>query len=644
MSPARLQKALGEAVAHQRAGRFAQAEELYMRLRAAAPRSFYVLYLSGLVAFQQERAADALEHLRGALQIDPRSCACKAALGLVCLSMGHAQKAEEWLRSALEGDPSLADGWEWLALCLKLQDRLDEAVACHGRVVALRPKDAMSWFNYGLTLRFQGLLTEALACHEKALAADPGCVPARLGRAQALQQLSFPNEAVAEYDNVIAAAPKNLDALSYRLLALHYIEGVSRERLFAEHVAYGRALGAVKARSFANDADPARRLRVAILSQDLRSHSCSFFIEPIIRGLDRSQFELVLYLDHFREDAVSRRLRSHSTLWRNFVGISNAEVERAILADAPDILIDLSGHTSMTSRLPLFARRLAPVQINYLGYPDTTGVPAMDFRFTDAVADPLPEADLFATERLVRFAPTAWAYQPPADSPRPRPEPLGVDAPITFGCFNYLGKITDSTLGLWGRLLAAVPNSRLMLKGSGFGDAPIRNRYLERIKRLNIDPARVALIERTMSIGEHLSLYAEMDVALDTFPYHGTTTTCEALWMGVPVVSMAGDRHASRVGTSLLRAAGHPEWVARDPDEYIRIAMNLAMDPMRLNEAKRGLRGDLSQSALMDHAGQARRFGNALRACWENYCAGRSAAPVCEVASEAAGAALIRAI
>jgi protein O-GlcNAc transferase len=527
------------------------------------------------------------------------------------------------LRSTLGRQPSLADGWEGLALCLKIQDRLEEAVACHERAVALRPADALRWCNLGLTLSSAGRGSDALACHERALAADPSCVDARFGRAQALQQAARMSEAVAEYDEALAAAPDRAEVRSYRLLAMHYVDGISRERLFEEHLAFGRALGSPAVPALPNGCDPSRRLRVAILSPDLRAHSCAFFIEPILRHLDLEQFELLLYFDHFREDTVSRRLRSHAAVWRNFVGMPGDGVEGAIRADAPDILIDLAGHACMTSRLPIFARRLAPVQLTYLGYPDTTGVPAMDYRFTDGIADPAPEADRFATERLVRFAPTAWAYQAPADAPEPGLPPCGNGEPVTFGCFNYLGKITDATLGLWGRLLQAVPGSRLLLKGSGFGDPSLHGRFLGRMEKVGVDTGRVGLIERTATVAEHLALYRRIDIALDTFPYNGTTTTCEALWMGVPVVTRQGDRHVSRVGASLLRAAGHPEWIAADDEEYIRIAAGLAGDPARLAGIRSALRGEMERGPLLDHAGQAARFGDALRACWRDWCEGR---------------------
>jgi protein O-GlcNAc transferase len=268
------------------------------------------------------------------------------------------------------------------------------------------------------------------------------------------------------------------------------------------------------------------------------------------------------------------------------------------------------------------------VQVTYLGYPNTTGVPAMDYRFTDGVADPTGEADRLASETLVRFAPTAWSYQPPPDVPDPAGLPYATRGYITFGCFNSPSKFTDGTLALWGRVLAAVPGSRLKLKGQGLGEAGVRVRYVEQFNRVGLPAERVELIERTPDTRSHLAQYREVDIALDTFPYHGTTTTCEALWMGVPVVSLAGDRHASRVGVSLLSAVGRPQWIASSPEDYIRIARELSANPAALADEARTLRDRVRVSPLGDHAGQSRRFAEALRWCWSEWCAGRGPTPI----------------
>lgn len=617
MSPARIRRILQTAMEHHRAGRLGPAELGYREIRATVPDHFDALHLSGLVAYQQQRHDEAFDLLSRALRLEPGSELCALRLALVWLARGDPRRAEALLRQAVSRQPALAEGWEHLGLALKLQDRLKEAIVCQRRVVSLRSADPIGWCNLGLTFASLGDLTEALACHDRALAIDAACVGARFGRAQALQQSHRMREALAEYDRVLVLAPDHLEARSCRLTALQYLDGVSREQLFAEHRAYGQALGPASPPSAGPPSGGERRpLQVAILSPDLRTHACAFFLEPILRHLDRQRFAVTLYHDHFREDAVSQRLRTHAVRWRNFVGQPGVEVERAIRADAPDILIDLAGHANGGGRLPLFARRLAPLQITYLGYPDTTGVPGMDCRLTDSLADPVGEADGLATERLVRFAPTAWAYQPPEDAPEPRPPPSAGGAPFTFGSFNYLGKITDPMLRLWGELLQRVPGSRLLLKGLRLEEAQVRARIGERLVAAGIAPGRVGLLGHTAAMADHLALYHRVDVALDPHPYHGTTTTCEALWMGVPVVSLPGDRHASRVGVSLLTAVGHPEWLAADGPDYVRIAAGLATDPGRLARARAELRSRMAQSALLDHAGQAARFGRALEECW----------------------------
>jgi predicted O-linked N-acetylglucosamine transferase (SPINDLY family) len=626
MPPARLQRLIQEGIVLHRAGRLDEAAALYRAVRAGAPRNFDALHLLGFIAYQQGRSAEAIALLKQALQLSPQSGVCEMRLGLALLAAGRPAEAEARMRQVVQRAPQDAETWTNLALCLKLQNRLAEAEECHQRAVTVRPDYASGWYNYGLTLAFLGRTADALRCHERALVADPQYALARYGRAQALMQMHRVAESVADYDRYLAAEPGNLEARSYRLFARHYLDGIPREQVFEEHQAYGRAVRGQSVTGSWGRREPSRRLRLGILSPDLRTHSCACFLEPLLRHLDRGQFDLLLFHDHFCEDGTSRRLRTLATVWRNFVGQLNPDVERVIRGDAPDILIDLAGHTGM-NRLPLFARRLAPVQVTYLGYPDTTGLAAMDYRFTDAVADPEGEADRFATEKLVRFAPTAWTYQPLAEAPALRPPPSAAGTPITFGSFNNPAKISDATLGVWNRLLQTVPASRLLLKGQAAGDPVVQQFLRARFQQAGLPAGRVELLERTSEPAEHLALYDRVDVALDTTPYNGTTTTCEALWQGVPVVTQLGDRHASRVSASLLTAIGHREWIAESPDDYVRIAAGLANAPARLTEIRNGLREEMRCSALLDHAGQAARFGTALRACWVRWCASVDATP-----------------
>ena len=620
MSPQKVQSLLQAGLAHHRAGRLPEAELHYRQARAAAPKNFDALHLSGLVAYQLGRMNDAADWMGRAHRINPQHAVCAMRYGLALLGLRRLTDAERHLRLAIAAKADLPEAWDNLAYCLKLQDRLPEAVACHEAAVKLKPDYAVGWYNFGLTLNLLGREAEALRCHDRALAADPQYAMARYGRAQALHKAHRMAEAVEAYGEFLQLKPQHLEARSYRLFALQNLEGLAREALFAEHRAFGEAAGAEVPRRWPNTPEPARRLRVAIFSPDLRAHSCAYFLEPLLRHLDRSAFEVVLYHDHFREDAVSARLRGPAGLWRNFIGQSAADVEAAILADAPDILVDLAGHTGMSNRLPLFARRLAPVQITYLGYPDTTGVAAMDYRFSDDAADPVGEADRFCTERLVRFSTCAWTYAAPADAPDVSAGPAAAGGPVAFGCFNNLSKVTDGTLRLWAEVLRAVPDSRLVCKSSGLDGADGRARLQSRLAAAGVPADRVELLGRTDDTRSHLALYGRVDVALDTTPYHGTTTTCEALWMGVPVISRRGDRHASRVGASLLRAVGHPEWSVGSDADYVAAAVRLAADRAALGTLRAGLRARMAASVLCDHAGQAARFGAALRGCWERRC------------------------
>ena len=292
-----------------------------------------------------------------------------------------------------------------------------------------------------------------------------------------------------------------------------------------------------------------------------------------------------------------------------------------IRGDGKDILVDLAGHTS-GNRLLVFARRPAPVQVTFLGYCDTTGMNAMDYRLTDSHADPPGTTEHLHAERVVRLPETAWCFLPCDPSPPVEPPPVLGLGSATFGCFNVRRKITDEALTVWSRLLGEVPGSRLLLKSLGFCDTSVRHRVRATLASTGIAAERIELIGWVPTLAEHLALYRRVDIALDTFPYNGTTTTCEALWMGVPVVTLAGQAHASRVGVSLLTNAGLPELIAADADNYIRIASRLAADVSRLAALRAGLRGRMAASPLVDAPRFARNVEHAYREMWRAWCAG----------------------
>jgi predicted O-linked N-acetylglucosamine transferase (SPINDLY family) len=551
---------------------------------------------------------DALAHYRRAVAGAPGDPVCGMALAFALSGLGHHAEAERGLRPLALRHPRHCELLDLWGVVLQRCGRSADAITATRQAVAANPRFVRGWCNLGLALLNAGRPAEALIAFDRALRLEPARAGGHHGRAMALQHLGRIPESVAAYGAAIAADPQNLETRSYRLMALHYLDGLTREQLWAEHQAFGKLVGPPFAEaSRLTPPNPAQRLRLGILSPDLREHSVAYFLEPLLAHLDREQFELFLYHDHFIVDAVSERLRARAS-WRHLVGRSHDEAARVIQADRLDLVIELAGHTGL-NRLPLLARRLAPVQISYLGYPDTTGVPAIDYRLVDAVTDPAGEAEAFHSEKLIRFAPTAWSYAPPAEAPE---LPATVDRAPVFGSCNNLAKLSQATLAGWGRLLQAVPNARLLLKNAGLSQPEIAAELRRRLTAAGIDAGRVDCAERTATVAEHLAFYARIDVALDSYPYHGTTTTCEALWMGVPVVTLRGDRHCARVGASLLTAIGRPEWIARDWAEYVEIAGALtAARPDR-----RTVRAQMAASPLLDHAGQAARFAAALRRCW----------------------------
>jgi predicted O-linked N-acetylglucosamine transferase (SPINDLY family) len=641
-----------------------KADAAYAEVLRMAPRNYQALHLKGAVAFQRHQHAEAALLLARALAVQPRAAPTLMCLGLAQAALGRTTEAETNLRAAVKYETKNTEAWSNLAGFLVSQNRLADGIDCYQCGLRANPDSPDALTELGVALDHSGKTAEAISFHNRALVLAPRHATAHNNLACSYQRAQRINEAVAEFDVHLKIHPDDFRAQSGRLFLRNYAEGVSREQLFAEHRAFGQAVAAglpapASMGRVSEDSAPsrciagaltrhsddcavgiprphkihsqlgaasdygccgleissARRLRVGFLSPDLRTHSVAVFLEPLLRHLDPAGFEIVLYHDHFCIDATSERLKSHAALWRNFFGQPDDRVELAIRADAPDVLIDLAGHTGF-NRLPLFARRLAPVQIAYLGYPNTTGLDAIDYRFTDAVADPEGEADRFHTEKLIRFAPTAWAYQPPATAPNIGPPPCTLGRPFTFGSFNAFNKVTDTTLRLWALVLTTVPGSRLILKSSGLDPAQVG----PRLTAAGLDPARVVVLPPCVSSDAHLAAYADIDIALDPFPYNGTTTTCEALWMGRPVITLAGDRHAARVGTSLLTALGQPAWIARDDEDYIRIAAALAVDPVALARIAARLRDELRASPLLDHAGQAARFGAAVRACWSARC------------------------
>jgi predicted O-linked N-acetylglucosamine transferase (SPINDLY family) len=346
----------------------------------------------------------------------------------------------------------------------------------------------------------------------------------------------------------------------------------------------------------------------------------NYFIEPVLAAHDREQFEVFCYSDVISPDEVTKHVQTYPLQWRDIVGMSDEQVSGLVRSDKIDILVDLAGHTG-NNRMLLFARKPAPVQVSWLGYPNTTGLAAVDYRIVDNYTDPPGMTDQFYTEKLSRMPECFLCYQPEQDSPEIGPLPSQQKGFITFGSFNIISKITPEAVALWSRILKTVPNSTLLLKARSLFDKGTREYLGGLFMHQGIPEDRLTFMFHTESYQKHLGLYNEIDIALDTYPYNGTTTTCEALWMGVPVVTLAGNRHASRVGMSLLTNIGLPELVARTEDEYRGTAVQLAADREKLRFLRERLRDMMRHSPVCDAKGFTADLELLYRRMWEKWCA-----------------------
>ena len=586
----------------------------------AAGPAFRASFQQALAALQRGDAADAAARLRPLLAADPDNADILHALGIALVKAGRGEEGVSFMARAIERNPRQPDFLINLANIHRERGELSEAEPLLRRAVALAPQYVKGWQVLGSLLRQVEKLSEAVATRRKVVALDPVSAHA-LGRlGSALIDARQVSEGLAAHREAARRDPAALASLSTLALSSHYVM-IGREELFALQRAAGAAYGAKLPvpPPHGNARDPARRLRIGYVSPDFHMHSVAFFLTRVFAAHDPAAVEIFAYSDVAKPDAVTAKLRAAVAQWRDARALSDAALADAIRQDGIDILVDLAGHTA-GNRLAAFARKPAPVQVSWLGYPDTTGLAAMDARLTDAIADP-EGAEAFAVEKLVRLPRGFLCYAPGEDAPDVAPLPAGPDKPITFGSFNNLPKLSDETLDLWARILLAVPDSRLLLKARGLDDPGVRQGVVARFAVAGIDPARLRFAGRVRGYGEHMGLYGEMDIALDSLPYNGTTTTCEALWMGVPTVTLAGDRHCARVGASLMTRVGLADLVAETADEYVAIAVKLAADRARLAELRAGMRDRMRASPLMDGPGFTRTLEEAYRALWRAWCA-----------------------
>jgi predicted O-linked N-acetylglucosamine transferase (SPINDLY family) len=364
--------------------------------------------------------------------------------------------------------------------------------------------------------------------------------------------------------------------------------------------------------------DPNKKLRVGYVSPDFRTHSVAYFLDPLFQNHDTNVFDVYCYSDVSVPDVTTRRLRNNVKIWRDTSSLGSSELVRLIRGDGIDLLVDLSGHTA-GNRLMAFAEKPAPVQVTWLGYPDTTGLDVMDYRITDLYADPVG-SEKYYSEHLVRLEGCFLCYEPPGEAPAVVVNPAAASRSLTFGSFNNRAKINCDVIKLWADILRKLPHARLLIKNPGLTDkavcADLRGQFIRR----GIEAERVVLKGVSATTVEHLEEYHNIDIALDTFPYNGTTTTCEALWMGVPVLTLSGGCHAGRVGRSLLSAVGLDDWVAETEKEYVDHAVAYANSPDALVRLRASMRQRMADSVLCDGKIFTAKLESVYRSMWVDWC------------------------
>ncbi|CAG0965394.1 partial protein O-GlcNAc transferase, partial [Rhodocyclaceae bacterium] len=606
----------------------------------------------GLVLQVRGMTDEAIAVLREALRARPDFAAAWTNLGNALQAAGDLGGAVDAHRVSLRLQPGSPDAHYNLAAALKRQGQMDEAAAEYRRVLATAPEHVATHYNLGNLLREQGRLEEACTAYRAAIDLDPGHADAHMNLGLTLQRRGLPDEALTSYGRALEVRPDFPEACSNRgnafmdqgrldeatesyrqalrlrpdfpqafsnlLLALQYAPRLSQEKVFAEHRRYAERFEDPLRpgwRGHANPRDPERRLRLGYVSGDFRDHAVAHFIEPVLAHHDKSGFEVFCYYGHFHRDATTDRIAATADHWVPCAELGDDELAERIRSDGIDLLVDLAGHTAL-NRLPVFARKPAPVQATWLGYPATTGLAAMDYRITEENLDPAGMTEAFHTETLLRL-PSSAAFRPAEDSPPVNDLPALGTGGLVLASLNNLVKINGEVIRVWARILAALPGAQLMLGNAT--DAGTARHLVGAFAAAGVAADRLILHPK-LSMADYLALHHRIDLALDPFPYNGGTTSCHSLWMGVPVVTLAGRCTASRYGVALMEGLGLGEFVAPTEDAYVARVLQLAGNLPRLNAIRQSLRQRIAANLDRDPQRLTRHLEAAYRDIWKRWC------------------------
>jgi predicted O-linked N-acetylglucosamine transferase (SPINDLY family) len=582
------------------------------------PRFFPALNNRGDLLKSLDRFQDALASFERALAVKPDEPGTLVNIGIILRALNRHEQALASYERALALNPGYAEALYNRGNALLDLNRHEEALASYRKALALKPDHAEAHNNLGNALREHGRLDDAFASYRNALSCKPDYaeVYSNIGNAQWDQGRL--DDAIASYRKALSLKPDYAVAHSNLLFAMQFCLMQSPSKLMVEYERFAAQFEApLKAgwRQHQNRREPGRRLKVGYVSPDFRRHAVAYFIEPALANHDKDRFEVCCYYNHAPHDEFTDRLAGYADGWLDCKSMSDAQLAERIRADGIDILVDLAGHTAH-NRILTFARKPAPIQITYLGYPGTSGLSAMDYRLTDGCADP-QGSEAYYTEKLLRLPDSLWCYRPRKEMPETAALPAQQNGYITFGSFNNFNKIDGRCIELWAQLLQAVPNSRLLMVTVPEGES--RHRLTAQFAAQGVAPERLEFHGK-LPANEFHRMLQRADMTLDPVTVNGATTTCESLWLGVPVISLVGTRFLERAGFSILSAAGLHEFAATTPQGCIKVAVRLAENLPQMAAFRSGLRARVAASPLVDEAKFTRNLEKIYRDVWTEWC------------------------
>lgn len=603
------------ALDHHLAGRRDEAERIYREILAADPDHRDALHLLGVIAYEAGRYEEAVERIRLAIAADGSHATFHNSLGAVYQALGDLPRAVSAYQTSILLDMDYADAHGNLGLALRELGSAAESAQSLQRALQLKPGNPNLLNSLGITLRSLGRIAEAADCYRGALAGREAFWEPHSNLGNILKDACLTDDAISHYRRAIELAPQVPIIQSNLLCALQYRDGITAGELAAAHDEFERSFGAPLRSSWQphdNDRDPDRPLRLGFLSPDLHRHPVGYFLIGLVEHLDPAQASVFCYSTGGMPDDLSARLRAKAAEWRDVGSLSDDEIAARIRADSIDILFDLAGHTG-NNRLLVMGHKPAPIQITWAGYVGTAGLAAIDYLLADRFEVP-PDLEHHYRETVLRMPNGYVCYEPPA-SPPVAPLPALDRGYVTFGSFSNPAKLGPQIAAPWARILDRVPNARLVLKYRGLDDPLHAGRLREYFTAQGIDPARVEL-QGDSPQSELLPHYDRIDIALDPFPYGGGVTTLEALWMGVPVVTLPGETFASRHALTHLSNLGIEGTIATDIDHYVDLAVALATDLPALAALRAGLRERMAASPICDGERFASDFLDVMRGVW----------------------------